>query len=105
MNRILLGIIVGLVFGVVDVLIMIPLSFPNASDKRVAITGAFFDRFAAGILIGATIFPVPPWLQGVIVSLLVSIPSAIITKTYLPILSISVLGGAIAGALIDLWGV
>ena len=104
MNRILLGVLIGLVFGILDVLVMIPITFPSKDDKRVAMTGAFFDRFAAGVLIGATVLPVAPWLQGVIVSLLVSIPSAIIARNYVPILSISIIGGAIIGVLINLWG-
>ncbi|HFQ94577.1 MAG TPA: hypothetical protein ENK32_11240 [Anaerolineae bacterium] len=105
MNRILLGILFGILFGVIDVLLMIPLSFPNANDKRLAMTGAFFDRFAIGVLIGASILPVAPWLQGIIISFLVSLPSAIITRNYFPILSIGILGGAISGYLIGLWGV
>lgn len=105
MNRIVLGLLLGLLFGVIDMLLMIPLSFPTANDKRVAMIGAFFDRFAVGVLIGASIFPFAPWLQGVIVSVLVSLPSAIITRSYVPILSISVVGGAILGYLIGLWGV
>lgn len=105
MNRIVLGILLGLLFGVIDVLLMIPISFPTVNDKRVAMTGAFFDRFAVGVLIGASIFPFAPWLQGIIVSVLVSLPSAIITRNYVPILSISVIGGAILGYLIGLWGV
>lgn len=105
MNRILLGVLLGILFGFIDVLLMVPLSFPNANDKRLAMTGAFFDRFAIGVLIGASILPFSPWLQGVIVSLLVSLPSAIITRNYLPILSISMVGGAILGYLIGLWGI
>lgn len=104
MNRILLGVLIGLVFGLIDVLLMIPLSFPNKADKRVAMTGAFFDRFAIGVLIGATNLPITPWLQGIIVAVLVSLPSAIITRTYVPILAVSVVGGALAGFLIGLWG-
>ena len=104
MNPILLGVLLGILFGIIDLLLMIPISFPNESDKRLAMTGAFFDRFAIGVLIGASTFPVAPWLQGVIVGLLVSLPSAIITRSYLPILSIGVVGGAIIGILINLWG-
>jgi hypothetical protein len=105
MNRILLGVVIGLVFGLIDVLLMIPLSFPNEADKRIAMTGAFFDRFAIGVLIGATSLPVAPWLQGIIIAVLVSLPSAIITRTYGPILAVSVIGGALAGFLIGLWGI
>ena len=105
MNRILLGVLIGIAFGVIDVLLMIPIPFPTKADKRVAMTGAFFDRFAIGVLIGATNLPVAPWLQGIIVAVLVSLPSAIITRSYAPILAIGVVGGAIAGFLIGLWGV
>ena len=38
MSRILLGVICGLVFGAIDIGIMLPMSFP---DKRAAITAAF----------------------------------------------------------------
>lgn len=105
MNRILLGVVLGILFGVIDVLLMIPLSFPTPTEKRTAMMGAFFDRFAIGALIGASILPFAPWLQGIVISLLVSLPSAIITHSYLPILSISVVGGAISGYLIGLWGI
>ncbi len=105
MNRLLLGFLVGIAFGFIDVLLMIPLSFPSKADKRIAMTGAFFDRFAIGVLIGATNLPVAPWLQGIIVAVLVSLPSAIITRTYVPILAVSVVGGALAGFLIGLWGI
>ncbi|MCA9946053.1 MAG: hypothetical protein H6656_04190 [Ardenticatenaceae bacterium] len=105
MNRILLGVLVGILFGFIDVLLMIPLKFPTQADKRVAMTGAFFDRFAIGVLIGITSLPVTPWLQGIIISILVSLPSAIITRSYVPILAVGVIGGALAGFLIGLWGI
>ena len=104
MNRILLGIVVGILFGIIDVLLMIPISFPDAADKRTAMIGAFFDRFAIGVLIGATNLPLAPWLQGIIVSVLVSLPSAIITRSYVPILAVGVVGGALAGFIVGVWG-
>ena len=104
MNRILLGIVVGILFGIIDVLLMIPISFPDAADKRTAMTGAFFDRFAIGALIGVTNLPLAPWLQGMIVSVLVSLPSAIITRSYIPILAVGVAGGALAGFVVGVWG-
>jgi hypothetical protein len=45
MSRIYLGVICGLVFGILDAAIMIPLSFP---DKRAAMLGAFIARFGLG---------------------------------------------------------
>lgn len=96
MNPILFGIIAGLIFGAVDVALMIPMKHPN---KRVAMLAAFFSRFAIGFLIGVTRMPVAGWLRGALVGLLISIPDAIVTKAYAPILSIGVIGGAIIGAL------
>lgn len=94
MSRIMLGVICGLAFGVLDVLLMLPMSFP---DKRVALMGAFADRFAIGFLACVVVMPWPGWAIGLLVGLLVSLPSAIITKAYLPILALGALGGAIAG--------
>ena len=45
MTRVTLGTILGLGFGVADVLLMLPLSFP---DKRAALLGAFCARLALG---------------------------------------------------------
>ena len=42
MSRVVLGAICGLVFGAIDVGIMLPMTFP---DKRAAITAAFIARF------------------------------------------------------------
>ena len=96
MNRITLGIICGLAFGLLDVALMLPMSFP---DKRVAITGAFLDRFAIGFLICVIDLPLPGWASGLIVALLVSLPNAVVTKAYTPILIVGAIGGIIIGVI------
>ena len=96
MNPIVFGVIAGIIFGAADVALMIPMPHPN---KGVAMLGAFFSRFAIGFLIGVTRMPVPGWLRGIIVGLLISVPDAIMTKAYGPILATGVIGGAIIGAL------
>jgi len=45
MSRFALANRCGLVFGALTVLSMLPMSFP---DKRAALPGAFFNRFAIG---------------------------------------------------------
>src|SRR3954465_15021405 len=94
MPRIALGLICGLVFGVADVLLMLPMSFP---DKRTALMGAFADRFAIGFLACVVVLPWPGWAIGLLVGILISLPSAIITKAYLPIMALGAVGGAIVG--------
>ncbi len=96
MNPILFGIIAGLIFGAADVALMIPMKHP---DKGTAMLGAFASRFAIGFVIGVTRMPVPGWLRGIIIGVLISIPDAIITKAYIPILATGIIGGAIIGAL------
>ncbi len=78
----------------VDAALMLPMSFP---DKKTAITAAFLDRFAIGFLINVVDLPLPGWAAGLIVALLVSIPSALVTKAYAPILATGAVGGIIIG--------
>jgi hypothetical protein len=49
MSKIVLGLIAGLVFGALDVALMLPMSFP---DKTTALLGAFASRFGIGFVIG-----------------------------------------------------
>lgn len=102
MSRIILGSICGIIFGAISVATMIPLRF---EDKRAAMLGAFANRFAIGFVIGAAQLPLPGWTSGLIFSLLLSLPDAIITKAYAPILGLGGLGGAIIGFVIGMWGV
>ena len=100
-SRILLGTICGLVYGALSAASMIPLSF---SDKTAALTGAFLNRFAIGFVIGAARLPLPSWAQGLIFGILLSLPEAIITKTYAPILILGAVGGVIIGLVVEKWG-
>ena len=94
MARIPLGILCGLIFGGVDVAMMIPLSFP---DKRAAMLGAFIARFALGFVICNIKLPWPGWLAGLLLGILLSLPDAIITKAFAPIVASGAVGGLIIG--------
>ena len=94
MDRVRLGVTLGVAFGVADVLLMLPLSFP---DKRAALLGAFCARFALGFFSATVRLPVPPVAAGVLVGLVTSLPDAIITKAYVPIMATGVIFGAVAG--------
>jgi hypothetical protein len=93
-NRVSLGVVLGLGIGLVDVLLMLPLSFP---DKRAALLGAFCARFALGFFSATVRLPMSPVATGILVGLLTSLPDAIITKAYAPIMITGVVFGAIAG--------
>jgi hypothetical protein len=94
MSRIILGVVLGLAIGVVDVLLMLPLSFP---DKRAALLGAFCARFALGFFAATVHLPWSPLVTGILVGVLTSLPDAIITKSYVPIMVTGVVFGAVAG--------
>jgi hypothetical protein len=100
MNRLQLGVILGLAIGVVDVLLMLPLSFP---DKRAALAGAFCARFALGFFAANVRLPLSPIVTGIVVGVLTSLPDAIITKTYAPIMGTGLVFGAIAGWVVGRW--
>jgi hypothetical protein len=101
MSRLVLGVVCGLVFGVIDICIMLPMSF---TDKRAAITAAFIARFGIGFAIGAARLPWPGWLVGLVFGLLLSIPDAIITKAYAPIIGMGAIGGTVIGFLVSKFG-
>lgn len=100
MSHQLLGVIAGLIFGALTVGLMARMGFP---DKNAALSAAFVERFAIGVVIGCVQLPWPGWLVGLLFGLLLSIPSAIITKTYAPILVMGSLGGLVIGGLIHGW--
>jgi hypothetical protein len=102
MNRVRLGVLLGLGIGIVDVLLMLPLSFP---DKRAALAGAFCARFALGFFAATVRLPASPVPTGVFVGVLTSLPDAIITNAAAPIMITGVLFGALAGWIVGLAGV
>ena len=102
MSPLLSGLVSGLTFGAIDVGLKLPMSFP---DKKTALLGALVSRFAIGLVIPLIQLPSwPGWLIGVTFGLL-SLPDAIITKAYAPILIVGAIGGIIIGGLTHGWKV
>ena len=101
MSKILLGVICGVVFAAIDVGLMLPMTFPN---KTTALMGAFASRFAIGFVIGCVQLPSwPGWLIGLVFGALISLPDAIITNKYIPILILRAIGGLVIGGIIHGW--
>ena len=101
MSKIILGLICGVVFGIIDILIMLPMAF---EDKKAALAGAFVNRFSIGFVVGAADLPLASWLNGLLFGLLLSLPDAIITKAWAPIMGIGAVGGIVIGLIIGKWG-
>jgi hypothetical protein len=66
--------------------------------------GAFVNRFAIGFVIGATDLPLAGWLSGLLFGLLLSLPDAIITKAWIPIMALGAVGGLVIGFVVGAWG-
>jgi hypothetical protein len=94
MNPLVFGIVAGLLFGAIDVALMLPMDFP---DKPTALLAAFLSRFAIGFLVPLVRTPLPGWAAGALVGLLISLPDAVITKAYAPILASGLIGGLVIG--------
>lgn len=84
----------GLAFGLVAVGLMLPMRF---DDKPKALAAAFVNRFAIGFLIGLVALPGPGWAVGLGLGLLLSVPEALVTGAYAPILGVGAVGGAVIG--------
>ncbi|HUQ84095.1 MAG TPA: hypothetical protein VM076_23290 [Gemmatimonadaceae bacterium] len=108
MRRLALGLLAGVVYGALSAASMLPLQFP---DKRAALLGAFLNRLAIGVVVGAVIgapqinaLRLPSWVIGLVAGVLLSAADAVITKAYAPILVLGALGGAVIGWLVGRFG-
>ena len=97
MDALILGVICGLAFGLFAAVIMLPMRFDTKREKMEAVSGAFVERFMIGFLIPNVALGISPVLTGLILGLLLSLPSAIITRAYVPIIVLGVIGGLVIG--------
>jgi hypothetical protein len=102
MNRITLGILCGIAFGVIDVLMTV---FGNHPERTTGmLLQAFTSRFAIGLLAANVSLRVHPVVAGAAVGLLISLPDAFALKSYAGILGTGLIFGAIAGWAANAWG-
>jgi hypothetical protein len=97
MSKLILGLNCGVLFGLVSAGLMLPMKF---TDKTAALLGAFINRFSIGFVIGAIVLPLPYWMIGLLIGLLLSVPDALITKAYAPIIGMGAAGGLLIGFLV-----
>jgi hypothetical protein len=73
-------------------------------NKSVAMLAAVLARFGLGFVICNIRLPWPGWAAGLFLGILLSLPDAIITKAYAPIMASGAVGGAIVGWIAEKWG-
>lgn len=101
MNDYIIAVIIGLAAGLIDVIPMII----QKLEKRDSIS-AFVHFFALGLIIPFVSWEITPWIKGIVIALLTSIPFMIIVypkdkKAIIPMIVFSLILGAgigIAGA-------
>jgi hypothetical protein len=101
MNDFLTAIIIGLAAGLIDIIPMI-----TQKLDRLDTISAFVHYFALGLIIPFVNWEMAPWIKGIIIALLTSIPIMIIVypkdkKAIIPMMLFSLILGAgigIAGA-------
>ncbi len=87
-------------FGIIDVLVMIPIKYENNHKRIEAMSSAFLERFMIGILIPNVELGIHPALTGLLLGVGLSVPAAIITRAYVPIFGIGILGSVIIGFIV-----
>jgi hypothetical protein len=88
------GVLSGAALGALAIAPMFKMSFP---DKRAAISAAFLERFGIGLVVSLVVLPWPRWAVGLVFGVLLSLPSALITKARVPILVVGAVGGLLIG--------
>ena len=94
MNNIKKGFVAGIAFGAISI---IPMFFMVFEDKTKAMTASFISRFAIGFIIFNLQIPISGWIKGGLVGFILSLPDAIVTGQYAPILGLGLVGGIICG--------
>lgn len=94
MTNITKGIIAGILFGIASI---VPMMFMSFEDKPRAMAASFISRFCIGFIIFNMPLPIPNWLKGGLVGLVLSVPDALVTKQHGPILGLGLIGGIICG--------
>lgn len=102
MNRLLLGALLGIAFGLIDVAMTV---FGNHPERNTGmLLQAFFSRFAIGLLAANVNLRMNSILAGALIGLLISLPDALALKAYAGILGTGILFGAITGWVAKTWG-
>jgi len=94
MENIIKGVSAGLIFGIASI---IPMFFMQFEDKKKAILASFINRFAIGFIIFNSNLPVSGWFKGLLIGSILSLPDALITKAFKPIMGLGIIGGIICG--------
>jgi hypothetical protein len=76
---------------------MLPMKMESRRKKLEAISSAFIERFMIGFLIPNVNLNMNVIAIGALLGFTLSVPSAIITRAYAPILAIGLAGGIIIG--------
>lgn len=76
---------------------MAPMKFEDKRRKSEAISAAFIERFMLGFLIPNVSLDMHQAISGALLGLGLSVPTAIITRAYLPIIGIGASGGLVIG--------
>ena len=102
MDGITLGLVCGLSFGIIDVLIMLPIKVADKRKRIESLMAAFIERFILGFIIPNISIGLHPIASGALLGLGFSLPTAIIVRAYAPIIGIGIVGGAIIGFITNL---
>jgi len=94
MTHLTYGLVSGTALGALAIAPMFKMTF---ADKRAAISAAFIERLGIGLVIALVSLPWPSWVIGLTFGILLSLPSALVTKARVPILVVGALGGLVIG--------
>jgi hypothetical protein len=102
MNKLWIGLLCGVLFGLADVLMTVFGKHPDMT--RTMLLQAFSSRFAIGVLAATVTLQLHPILAGAIVGLLISLPDAFGLHSYAGVLGTGLLFGALTGWAAKMWG-
>lgn len=97
MDPLTLGILFGVALASFDVATLARLRWPSRAQKLDALAAAAIERFMLGLLIPTVDLGTARWLAGVILGVGLSLPSALLTRAYQPVIGVGLVAGLLLG--------
>lgn len=97
MEPLTLGIVFGVALAAFDVATLARLRWPSRAQELDALAAAAIERFMLGLLIPTVDLGTPRWLAGVILGVGLSLPTALLTRAYQPVIGVGLVAGLVLG--------
>jgi hypothetical protein len=103
-DPILLGVIAGVVFALLEVVLVLLGQWPGAREEFSVLVASAVNRFATGLFIPNVDLGMPLWVTGIVIGIVLALPIAAVGRRTVGPLGLGAVGGITIAAVAELTG-